>query len=172
MQAGREVTLDETQHNKAVFLDRDGVINKKRTDYVKTWKEFEFLDGIAEAIRIFSSNGYKVIVVTNQSAINRKLMTLDGLEQIHQNMIEDLDKHGATVDAIYYCPHTPDERCECRKPGIAMLRRAIQDFHLSPSDCILVGDSESDIQAGKAIGARTYLLEKESLLDIARMLVH
>lgn len=162
------MTKDKGATNRAVFLDRDGVINRKREDYVKSWSEFEFLDGTAEAIKIFSSRGYKVIVVTNQSAVNRKLMTSDTLEQIHNNMVRLLGNQGARIDAIYYCPHTPEEQCNCRKPRAAMLERAMHDFQLSPEECILVGDSESDIQAGKTAGVRTYLLENQSLLDLAK----
>lgn len=157
---------------KAIFLDRDGVINKRRSDYVKTWKEFEFLDGAADAIRMFGRHNYMVIVITNQSAVNRKLMSLEALHNIHEKMVAELNKLGATIDAIYYCPHTPEEGCECRKPKSAMLECAMRDFDLHPRDCILIGDSETDVAAGKNVGTQTYLLKDgTSLLDIAKLIL-
>lgn len=151
---------------KAIFLDRDGVINKKRDDYVKNWNEFEFIEGSVSAIKTLSKMGYVIIIVTNQSAINRGIISEDVLFDIHENMQAELKKHGAWVDAILFCPHRPDENCTCRKPKTGMLEKAILEFNLSVENCLLVGDSESDIQAGNALGIKTFLLnDGKKLLD-------
>jgi histidinol-phosphate phosphatase family protein len=145
--------------NRAVFFDRDGVINKKRDDYVKNWNEFELLDNVIDSLKLLSKANCKIIIVTNQSVINRKIITKDILQEIHDKMIDEFDKSDIKIDAIFYCPHIPEENCNCRKPKTGLLEKAILEFDLIPEKCILVGDSNSDIQAGNAIGAKTYLLK-------------
>jgi len=155
--------------SKILFLDRDGVINKKREDYVKSWKEFQFLEGAKEAMSIFTNFGYKIIIVTNQSAINRNIITENDLKNIHEKMISELNKIGIKIAAIYYCPHKPSENCKCRKPKTELLEKASKDFKFLPQECILIGDSKTDIQAGNSFGIKTYLLEeKSSLLDLTK----
>src|SRR5690348_13668724 len=113
---------------KAIFLDRDGVINKERLDYVKNISEFEIFDDVAEAISLLKQNNFLVIVITNQSAINRNLLSHDTLEDIHNYFKNYLNDNGTYVDGIYYCPHRPDEGCMCRKPKPGLLIKAAQDF--------------------------------------------
>tara|TARA_B110001454_G_C12646917_1_gene403699 strand:- start:582 stop:1076 length:495 start_codon:yes stop_codon:yes gene_type:complete len=156
-------------NSKIVFLDRDGVINKKRNDYVKSWNEFQFLYGVQDALKIFINYGYKIIIITNQSVINRKIIDEEDLKNIHEKMIIELNKDDIEIDAIYYCPHTPDENCECRKPKTGLLKKASEKFDFIPHDCILIGDSITDIQAGKSFGLKTYLLKKENnLLELTK----
>lgn len=138
--------------NRAVFLDRDGVINKKRDDYVKNVNEFVMLTGASKAIKLLNDKNYLVIIVTNQSAINRGLLTNEELFRIHKVMSQELEKNGAHVDAIYYCPHRPDEDCQCRKPKTGMLEKAIQEHFISRKLSWLIGDSESDIAAATQVG--------------------
>jgi len=154
----------------AVFLDRDGVINKKRNDYVKSWKEFIFLDGVDEALKLFSNHGYKIIIITNQSAINRKIITVENLNLIHENMKNSFHQKGIIIDAIFFCPHKPDDGCNCRKPKTGMIEKALQNFDLLPQNCILIGDSDVDIEAGKTMGITSYLLEKQSLLEVSKII--
>ena len=149
----------------AVFLDRDGVINIERS-FIKTPKEFELYSNTAQAIKLLNKAGFLVIVVTNQSAIARNLVTEKGLQEIHWKMETLLGKEGAFVDKIYYCPHHPDKgfpeenkalkiECECRKPNPGMLKQAQLDFNIEMSNSFLVGDSERDILAGLAAGVHT-----------------
>ena len=119
--------------NRAVFLDRDGVINRKlENDYVKSWDEFHFLPDVIEAIKALNekglpsseAKGYLVIVVTNQRGIARGLMTEKDLEEIHRRMLRELQRHGARIDDIFYCPHDIKDNCNCRKPQPGMLIQA------------------------------------------------
>lgn len=138
--------------NKAVFLDRDGVINENRSDYVKSIAEFRFLPSAAEAIRLLNEGGFLVVIVTNQSAVNRGLLSKGELENIHQFMLAELSKHGCRIDAIYYCPHTPDEKCSCRKPQPGLLKKAIADLSVDPQVSWLIGDSDADEEAARKAG--------------------
>jgi len=135
-----------------VLLDRDGVINRNRSDYVKSWEEFEFLPRALEALRILAEHEIKVVVVTNQSAVGRGIISPEELERINARMNEEVDAHGGRIDAILCCPHSPDDGCLCRKPQPGLLREAMQRLQLDPSLCYAVGDSLSDLMAARAAG--------------------
>ena len=154
-----------------VLLDRDGIINKKRNDYVKSWEEFEFIPGVDKSLKLLTSHGYKIIIITNQSVINRKIITDADLNKIHNNMINALQKKTITIDGIFVCPHTPEEECDCRKPKTGMIERALSEFNLQPSDCVLIGDSDTDIEAGTAMGIKSYLLKDKTLLEISQLII-
>ena len=145
---------------KAIFLDRDGVINKKAPGdgYVTRWQDFELLPDVAEAISQINRAGLAVIVITNQRCIAKGLMTVDDLEDIHQQMREFLEKRGARIDAIYYCPHETDPACHCRKPAPGMFERASHDYGIQLTVSWMIGDSDIDIEAGKNAGCKTALL--------------
>jgi len=144
--------------NKAVFLDRDGTISRD-VPYCSRPEDFELLPMVAEAIKLLNDHGLKVIVVTNQSGVGRGYFTEDMLAQIHQKMVDELAKTGAFVDAIYYCPHHPDENCECRKPKPKMILQAARDLDINIRRSYFVGDSDLDIEAGKRAGCRTVLVK-------------
>src|SRR5205814_4953551 len=129
--------------NKAVFLDRDGVINRKapEDDYVVKWDQFHLLPGVIEAIRNLNQAAYRVIVVTNQRAIAKNRITISELESIHRKLMEKLGEHSATIDGIYFCPHDLESECGCRKPKPGMLLRALDDFAIDPQLSWMVGDS-------------------------------
>lgn len=150
--------------NKAVFLDRDGVINKKRDDYVKTVNEFVILPDAAQAIKLLNEKNYLVIIITNQSVINRGIITHDILAEIHEFMKGELGKQGASVDAIYYCPHRPDENCSCRKPKTELVERAIRDYSISTDSSWFVGDSESDTLAATRLGIKAVQMKQDTSL--------
>lgn len=154
-----------------IILDRDGVINKKalNSGYITKLTEWEWLPGSKEAICLLKKSGYQVIVVTNQACIAKGLMTIDDLEVLHLKMRQDLKECGGGIDKIYYCPHASDANCDCRKPKPGMLFQAQKDFNLDLSRLYFVGDHERDIQAGKAAGSKTFLInEDSSLLDFVK----
>jgi D-glycero-D-manno-heptose 1,7-bisphosphate phosphatase len=141
-----------------VILDRDGVINEERCDYVKNWSEFRFLPGALEAIASLTRAGFPIVVISNQSAINRGLTTTNDVEDIHRCMLGEIEKAGGEVEAVLYCRHKPEERCECRKPSPGLLRKAAHERGLELARCYLIGDKLSDIEAGQAVGCHCVLV--------------
>ncbi len=141
----------------AVFLDRDGLICRD-VHYLRRPEDFELLPGAAEGIRRLNGLGVRVIVATNQSGIARGYFTEEDLRRIHERMERELGERGARVDAIYYCPHHPDEGCSCRKPRTGMLERAARDFGLDLRRCFIVGDRKLDLEAGKNAGCTKILV--------------
>ncbi len=153
---------------KAVFLDRDGTINKY-VGFLRNIDEFELLDGVAQAIKNINTSGYLAIVVTNQPVIARGEVTVTELQEIHNKMETLLGKEGAYLDAIYYCPHHPHKGydgeiselkfdCNCRKPKPGMLLKAAKDFNIDLSQSYMIGDGENDVKAGLAAGCKPILL--------------
>lgn len=165
---GRVSAKNLINKQRAIFLDRDGTINKY-VGFLRNTDEFELLDGVAEAIRKINESGYLTIIVTNQPVIARGEVSYEELQQIHNKMETLLGKEGAYVDKIYFCPHHPDRgfegeiaelkiNCQCRKPKPGLLLRAAEDFHIDMHQSWMVGDSANDVQAGKNAGCRTVLL--------------
>ncbi len=150
--------------DKIIFLDRDGVINKKAPehDYIKTWNEFKFLTGVDKAINIFNNAGYKVIVVTNQRGVARKLMSMSDLNNIHINMCNELINKNAKIDDIFVCAHDKGE-CNCRKPQIGLFLKAEKKYQLNKNESFMIGDSKTDIEAGKSYGIKTVAINKVDL---------
>jgi D-glycero-D-manno-heptose 1,7-bisphosphate phosphatase len=146
--------------SRAVFLDRDGVINRKAPEgqYVTRWEEMQFLPQVAEAIALLKGAGFLVIVVSNQRCVARGLITPAALETLHQRMRAELTEAGATIDAIYYCPHDLQPQCNCRKPSPGMLLAAAQVHDIELSRSWMVGDSDVDVKAGKSAGCKTALV--------------
>lgn len=147
--------------NRAVFLDRDGVINEVLTHWVKFVnkpEDFYLLDGVGEAIYKLNTNGYKVFVVTNQGGIGLGYMQEPMLEKVHQKMKSDLENFDAYVDDIAYCPHKPHEGCACRKPKPKMITDLIEKYRIQLSGSYMVGDRKPDIEAGKEAGLKTVLV--------------
>ena len=142
----------------AVFLDRDGVLNENRADYVRTWEQVEILPGVLEAMRRLAASPYAVVVVTNQSAVGRGLMAVDKLDDIHHRLVEAITAVGGRVDAIYACPHAPDARCACRKPRPGMLQQAAADLNLDLRGSWLIGDAVSDMEAAVAASSKPLLV--------------
>lgn len=143
-----------------VFLDRDGVINRKAPDseYVTSWECADILPGTEQAISLLNRSSRRVIVVTNQRGIALGLLSEADLNSIHEKLRSHLAAFGAHIDAIYFCPHDHDE-CSCRKPETGMFEIAFRDFPgASPDNSVMIGDSASDILAGVALGMRTILI--------------
>ncbi len=141
----------------AVFLDRDGTVNKE-VGYLDSPERLRLIHGVAKAIRLLNQAGVPAILVTNQSAISRGYFTEDCLVEIHHALALKLAVHGAHLDAIYYCPHRPDEGCACRKPNSAMLKIAAKDHDIDLSRSFVVGDKMSDLEAGHQVECRTVLV--------------
>ncbi len=136
---------------RAAFLDRDGVLNRKMAEgeYVAKPEEFELLPGAVPGLHLLAEAGFRLIVVTNQRGVARGKLTLDGLSAIHRKMERLLAENGLSLDAIYFCPHGAGE-CDCRKPEPGLLLRAFTSFpDLVPAECVLFGDSSSDIEAAR-----------------------
>ncbi len=144
--------------NKAVFLDRDGTINKE-VGYLTSITEFEFLPKVIKALKLLSKTDYKIIILTNQSGIARGYFDEKTLKEIHKKMCDDLKTEGIRVDKIYYCPHHPDENCKCRKPKTGMIKKAEEDFNLNLKNSYLIGDSTRDIKTGINAGCKTILVK-------------
>lgn len=142
---------------KAAFLDRDGVINQKAPDgeYVTRWEDFHLLPGATEGITQLNRAGFCVIIVTNQRCVAKGLLTEEELGILHRRMTDELALGGATLDALYYCPHEIESACLCRKPKPGMLLEAARSRNLDLAASWMIGDSDRDIQAGKNAGCRT-----------------
>jgi len=153
----RNPTNSRKSVNKAVFLDRDGTIARD-VHYCRRPEDFEILPSVPEAIKLLNENSFKVVVITNQSGIARGYFTEETLAQIHQKMKDELAKYGARVDAIYYCPHHPDDGCQCRKPKTALFLKAAEEHNIALKNSYMVGDQQMDIDAGKALGCKTALV--------------
>ena len=140
--------------NRAAFLDRDGTMAKD-VPYCSHPRDFELFPNTAKAVRLLNEYGFKVIVITNQSGVGRGYFTEETLAQIHERMKEELAKEKAWVDAIYYCPHHPDDNCDCRKPKPQMVLQAAEDYDIDLEQSFVVGDLQMDVELGKAVGCKT-----------------
>ncbi|OLC98783.1 MAG: hypothetical protein AUH86_04130 [Acidobacteria bacterium 13_1_40CM_4_58_4] len=142
---------------RVIFLDRDGVINRKPPEgqYVTRWEEMQFLPGVAEAIRLMVQAGFCVMVVSNQRGVAKGLLTIDELELLHNWMCQELASSGAVITSVYYCPHEERPACSCRKPAPGMLLRAAREHHIDLTASWMIGDSDRDVEAGRSAGCRT-----------------
>lgn len=144
---------------RVVFLDRDGVINKD-TDYITSWDEFEFLPGSIEAIRLLTLNRFTTIIITNQSVINRNMVSREDLEYIHAMMKSAVKSGGGEIKDIFYCPHIPEDECDCRKPKPGLIYMAQKKYRIDLSDSVMVGDSAKDIECARNAGCGRSILVK------------
>lgn len=143
---------------KTVFLDRDGLINRQAAPhrYIGRPEDFEILPGVPEAIRALNEAGYLVVVVTNQRGVARGMLTMEEIAEVHARLRSELKKSGARVDAIYVCPHA-DGECHCRKPDTGLFLMAEKDFDIDKGRSWMIGDSDTDVEAGRRYGVRTIL---------------
>jgi D-glycero-D-manno-heptose 1,7-bisphosphate phosphatase len=162
---------------RTVFLDRDGVLNRKMPEgrYIASWSEFQPLPGVAQAIARLNRAGLRVIVVSNQRGIALGLYTSDDVRQIHSALNRWLQSHGAHIDAFYFCPHDT-QQCNCRKPLPGLFEQARADFpQIAAASSLMIGDSLSDIEFGHRLGMTTLFLEGDAQLrkpgaEVARQL--
>ena len=154
------MTMDSDIAMKIIFLDRDGVISKfTPDDYVKKWEEFEFLPGAIEGLKILFNAGYKIVIISNQAGIRKGLFTEEDLEEVTNRMLNVLKKENIHIEKIYYCIHTDEDNCECRKPKPGLFFRANEEIcPVEFSGTFFIGDHLTDIEAGKNAGTKTILL--------------
>jgi len=143
---------------RLVLLDRDGVLNQDRTDYVKSPDELVVLPGAPQAVARLNRAGIRVAVVSNQSAVGRGIISQAGLDAIHASLAAQLARHGATLDALLFAPDVPDRATDRRKPGPGMLLEAMARFHASPADSVMIGDQPTDAEAARRAGIGFILL--------------
>ncbi|MFE7121499.1 D-glycero-alpha-D-manno-heptose-1,7-bisphosphate 7-phosphatase [Streptomyces sp. NPDC057654] len=140
---------------KAVLLDRDGVLNVNRPGYVRSAEDWEWLPGARIGYGLLAAAGLPMVVITNQSAVGRGLMTVDALDAVHARMTAGLAADGAAPPRVVYCPHAPETACACRKPRPGMVLRALGFTGTAPHETVLIGDHESDLRAAAAAGCRS-----------------
>jgi len=143
---------------KLVILDRDGVINHDSDNYIKSEDEWIPIDGSLEAIAALNQAGYRVVVATNQSGLGRGLFDIDTLNAMHNKMHQALKAVGARVEAIFFCPHTPEDSCDCRKPKAGMLQQIAHRFFTELEGVPVIGDSKRDLDAALEVGAQPILV--------------
>lgn len=143
---------------KLVILDRDGVINFDSAQFIKSPEEWKPIPGSLEAIARLTQSGYKVVVATNQSGVGRGLFDMDTLNRMHQKMHKVAFEVGARIDAVFYCPHTADSKCDCRKPKPGMFKRISETLNVELTGIPAIGDSLRDLQAGAAVGCQPMLV--------------
>jgi D-glycero-D-manno-heptose 1,7-bisphosphate phosphatase len=158
---------------RVVFLDRDGVINRDSPDYIKSWQEFHFLPGSREALARLTRAGFAPILVTNQSAVARGLITRPRLGRLHQRLCSAVARKGGRIRDIFFCPHHPAARCHCRKPATGMLQQAAAKYGLDLSTTFFVGDSAKDILCARGAGCgSSILVQTGNGLTAAQSLIH
>lgn len=160
--------------NKALFLDRDGTINEER-NYLIRMEDFVFRNGIFNLTKAFSDRGYLIFVVTNQSGIARGFYSEADYHQLTDWMTDQFRLQGTTISKVYFCPHHPDitGRCGCRKPEPGMLLQAIREFDLDPAQCVMVGDSDRDVEAARRAGIHNIIKVSETgKIDWQDVLIH
>ena len=146
--------------NKAILLDRDGVINQERGDYTYRREDFEVLPDVIPALRVLQEMGYMLIIISNQSGIAKGLFTIADVEKLHSYLVAYLDDNDVRIKEIYYCPHHPEHSsCICRKPDSQLVEKALARFNIDPAKSFFIGDKERDVLAGKKAGVQGILID-------------
>ncbi len=159
--------------NKAVFLDRDGVINDGTAYYTYTKEAFVVNPGVIEGLQKLQKAGYKFIVITNQSGVAKGVYSLDDVKTVHQYMIRQFVENGVVIDGLFVCPHHPSVAdCNCRKPKTELFERAIRDFDIDVTKSYMIGDSERDIIAAEKVGVKGIKIERnENILPYCQKII-
>ncbi|MDB4655407.1 HAD family hydrolase [Flavobacteriales bacterium] len=155
---------------KALFLDRDGVLNRERGDYTYSIEDFEVLPDVPEALKIARTKGFMLIVISNQGGIAKQIFTEERVEVLHKLLCDKLAEDGIEFDEVYYCQHHSDiGKCICRKPNSLMLEKAIARFGINPANSAMIGDSQRDVDAAKKAGVKGFLIDSNSgILEIVK----
>lgn len=169
----RQIYRNKKDYQGIIFVDRDGTINKD-VSYLRDKTQIEILPHVAEGIALLNKENIAVVVITNQPVVARGYITIRGLKEINDTLVEYLMKENAYIDAIYSCPHHPERHhpdippsamkyridCDCRKPKLAMLKKAARDFNINLESAFIVGNTSRDIMTGKNLGISTILVKK------------
>lgn len=153
---------------KLIILDRDGVINQDSDDYIKSTDEWQAIPGSLEAIARLTHNGYRIVVASNQSGLARGKFTIEALNAIHHKMHDQISRYGGVIEAVFFCPHGPDDGCSCRKPEPGLYNEIARRLHVSLKGVISIGDKLSDVEATRAAGASPVLVKTgkgQSIVD-------
>jgi histidinol-phosphate phosphatase family protein len=154
---------------KAIFLDRDGVINRYPGDtkYVTTWEEFRFLPRAKKAIAKLHKNGFKIFIISNQAGVGKGIFSQEALNSITKEILKAVEKSQGKIDAVYYCTHRQDENCSCRKPKSGLIDIARKDYHIDLENSFFIGDTIHDVKTARAVGCKSILVlsGKEKLLN-------
>lgn len=158
--------------NKAVFLDRDGVLIRERGDYNYLPEHFIINDGVVEALQILQQKNFLLIVVSNQSGVAKGIYTNEAVQQFHDKLSAELKMDGIIFSEMYFCPHHPDvSLCLCRKPLSLMLEKALARFQINPAESILIGDAQRDIDAAQSAGVKSFLIKpNQNFVEIAKQI--
>ena len=145
---------------KAIFLDRDGVINRDPGfgDYIKSWAEFEFMPGAIDAIKLLNEHGYEIFVISNQAGVAKGLYSQEALDEITKNMLKEIEAKSGKIRQVSYCTHASDAGCDCRKPNTGQIKKATKGLDIDFKNTYFIGDSRFDVGAGKNMGCKTILL--------------
>ncbi len=160
-----------SEKNKAVFLDRDGVINREQSRYVTHLEDFIINDGVVEALKIFRDKNYLLIVISNQGGISKGICTKEQVDYLHLHLQRAMKNNGIEISEVYYCPHHTDvTNCICRKPDSQMLEKAMARFNIDPLQSYFIGDADRDIEAGIKAGVTTIkVVANQSLMEVVGM---
>ncbi|MDA3781495.1 MAG: HAD family hydrolase [Bacteroidales bacterium] len=159
--------------SKAIFFDRDGVINRERGDYTYKTKDFVINEGVIDTLITLSNYGYLLIIISNQGGISKNLYSKNDVEILHQYLISELEKHHIKISEIYYCPHhSINEKCLCRKPGSLLFEKAIARFNIDIQHSYMIGDSQRDIIAAEKTGIKGIKIEpNDDIREILKQIV-
>lgn len=155
-----------TEKRKYILLDRDGVINRRLPGgYVRSWSQFEFLPRVLDALRLLAENGFTALVVSNQACVGKGLLSSNELNAITRRFLLETALSGGDIAQVYYCCHTAEERCSCRKPQPGLIARARLEYEFDPEETFFVGDSPSDLRAAAAAGCPSIEIRRGAFLD-------
>jgi D-glycero-D-manno-heptose 1,7-bisphosphate phosphatase len=147
-----------TPLHPAIFLDRDGVVIENRTEYVRSWEDVDIFPAAVKALAGLTAGPHKIVLVTNQSAVGRGIITLQEAQAINRKLVIALEKVGCRIDGVFLCPHAPEAHCDCRKPRPGLLLQAARALALDPARSVMIGDAWTDLLAGQAAGVRQLAL--------------
>jgi len=156
------INSPQARSREFLFLDRDGVINEDRPDFITCWQHVRFYPDALDALRWLKEQGVQVILISNQSGLNRGIVHWESFWDIHHRMMDTIQRAGGEILAAFYCPHRPDERCECRKPRPGMILEASRIYGIPPKTCSMIGDRTTDLEAAAQAGCRGMLLDRDS----------
>ena len=163
--------MQNKPNQNIIFLDRDGVINRDSSEYIKSWAEFQFLPRSIDALKILKHNAFQVFIVTNQSAVGRGMISINDLNHLHAKMKSEIEAGGGLIQDIFFCPHHPQDQCSCRKPEPGLILSAQKKYRLSLSNAYLVGDSAKDIECAHRAGCgRAILVKTGNFMEAERSL--